>query len=259
MVQGNLALPKGTKVPHHVAVIPDGNRRWARARGLPSLEGHRRGFDVGPKIARAAREFGVHTMTIWAFSTENWNRSPQEIKYLMNMFEEFIDKNLEEAKKENVRIYHLGRKDRIPESLRKKIEQAEAETKRNKAHVLNVALDYGGHDELLRAIGRVLEDIKKGEIVKEDLGKELGRYANKYPYYLFKNYLDTGDQPYPYPDLVIRTSGEQRTSGFLPWQIAYAEFYWEKSHFPDFTPEKLKAAILDYSRRERRFGGDSSV
>lgn len=256
MGENEFSIPEGTRVPHHIAIIPDGNRRWARARGLPAFEGHRRGFDIAPGIFKAARQFGVHTLTVWAFSTENWSRSPAEIAYLMKLYGNLIDRNLQDAKKEDVRIYHLGRQDRIPAFLRKKIEKAVEETKNNKSYVLNVALDYGGHDELLRATGRILEDVSRGKIKKEDLKKELGKYVNKYPYYLFKNYLDTQDQPHPYPDLVIRTSGEQRTSGFLPWQIAYAEFYWEKDHFPDYTPEKLRQAILDFSRRERRFGGN---
>jgi len=230
-------LPEDVVVPHHVAIIPDGNRRWARERGLPTLEGHRRGFTITPKLVRAARQLGIHTLTIWAFSTENWNRSEKEVKYLMKMYEWFIDKHLREAEKEGARVYHLGRKDRIPTGLAKKLAEAEERTRQNEKYVLNIALDYGGHDEILRAIGRMNGEKK----LTEDK---------------FADYLDTAGQPYPDPDLVIRTSGEQRTSGLFSWQAAYAEFYFEPGHFPDFSPKKLREAIIDYGQRGRRFGGN---
>lgn len=243
-MENKLTLPPQTKVPNHLVIIPDGNRRWAKDRGLPSLEGHRRGFEITPKIARAARDFGIHTLTIWAFSTENWNRSRKEVNYLMKMYEWFIDKHLDEAKKDSVRLVHLGRKDRIPESLAQKIRQAEAETKNNTKNILNIALDYGGRDELLRTIKKIVDDKVKAEEIDEEL---------------VKSYLDTHDQPFPYPDLLIRTSGEQRTSGILPWQESYVELYFGEDHFPDFTPEKLRDAIIDYSSRDRRFGGDPAT
>ena len=230
-------LPEDVVVPHHVAIIPDGNRRWARERGLPIFEGHRRGFESTPKLVRAARELGIHTLTIWAFSTENWNRSEKEVKYLMKMYEWFIGRHLAEAKREGARIYHLGRKDRIPKRLAEKMARAEIETADNDKYVLNIALDYGGHDEILRAIGRMNGEKK----LTEDK---------------FADYLDTRGQPHPDPDLIIRTSGEQRTSGLFSWQAAYAEFYFEKDHFPDFSPKKLREAIIDYAQRGRRFGGN---
>lgn len=248
------------KIPEHIAIIPDGNRRWARERKLPTFAGHKKGFEITPKIARAAREMGVHTLTIWAFSTENWNRSAEEISYLMKMYEWFVKKHLAEASKDNVRIYHLGRKDRIPGSLAELIADAEKKTCQNTEYVLNIALDYGGHDEILRAIHRAQHATQTGELATlEGLDEEIGAYRGKYPYYRFKDYLDTGLQPHPYVDLVIRTSGEQRTSGLLSWQLAYAEYYWEKDHFPDFTPKKLRAAIEDFSGRDRRFGGDAKT
>lgn len=256
MGKTDLTLPEGTNIPNHVAIIPDGNRRWARAHGLPAFEGHRRGFDIAPTIARAARKFGIHTFTVWAFSTENWNRSQEEVSFLMKLYEKFIDQHLKEAQKEDTKIIHLGRKDRIPVVLRKKIENAEETTKDNKKYILNVALDYGGHDEILRAVDKIVKDIQQGKLTPEELHKKIGKYNEKYPYYYFKHYLDTEDQPYPYPDLTIRTSGEKRISGLLCWQIAYTEFYWEPDHFPDFTPEKLRTAVIDYSYRHRRFGGN---
>ncbi|MDC0449234.1 polyprenyl diphosphate synthase [bacterium] len=246
-------------IPSHVAIIPDGNRRWAKDKGLPTLVGHKRGFDTANKDIDYAREIGIHTMTLWAFSTENWNRSKEEVDYLMNLYENNIEKNLEKAKKHKSRIVHLGRKDRIPESLRKLIEKAESETKDFDKHVLNIALDYGGHDEIVRAATKIAEDVQKGIITPQDISKEVGKYKNKYPYYLFKNYLDTGDQTNPYPDLIIRTSGEQRFSGFLSWQLAYSEIYFAQVHMPDFGPKEFQKALDSFSNRERRFGGDSET
>lgn len=238
-----ISLPKGTLVPNHIAIIPDGNRRWARARGLYTLEGHRRGFDTVIKLARASRQLGVHTFTIWGFSTENWDRSPKEIAYLMKLYERLVDKYLKEAQKENVKIIHLGRKDRLPKVLVQKIINAEELTKNNTSYIGNIALDHGGYDDIIRATQNMIKDGLKAE----DISKET-----------FENYLDTHGQPYPYVDLLIRTSGEQRTSGLLLWQAAYAETYWEGDHLPDFSPEKLREAIIDYSRRRRRFGGDDN-
>lgn len=240
-----LTLPKGTKVPNHIAIILDGNRRWAKAHNLPPFEGHRKGAEAVPKILRPCRDFGIHTATIWGFSTENWKRDKAERDYIMKLAGEFIDKYLEEAKKENIKIVHIGRKDRIPKELREKIIQAEEATKNNTRYILNAAFDYGGRDEILRATQKIIQDVKKGKIE-----------ASKFTEELYKEYLDTAGQPFPYPDLVIRTSAEQRTSGLMPWQICHAEFYWEPCYFPDYTPEKLRQAIIDYSTRHRRFGGN---
>lgn len=231
-------------MPNHIALILDGNRRWARSRGLNTFQGHRAGFDAGKKLARAARDWGIHTFTVWGFSTENWDRSPEEVSYLMVLFKRFVAEVLKEARKEKIRFIHLGRKDRLPKSLLKVIHEAEEETKNNKNFVLNAALDYGGRDEILRAVKKILKEKVNPEKLDEKL---------------FASYLDTKDQPYPYPDLFIRPSGEQRTSGLLPWQLTYSEYYFEEVHLPDFTPEKLRTAILDYSRRRRRFGGNDVV
>lgn len=256
MIDDDLSLPQGTNIPNHIAIIPDGNRRWAKEHGLPTFEGHRRGFEATPKIARAARQMGVHTLTIWAFSTENWKRSKEEVLYLMKMYEWFVDQHLKECLEDKVRIVHLGRKDRVPQTLRQKIENAENKTAAFDKNILNVALDYGGHDELLRALKDIIDRVKKGELDYPDLEKIDGLYHDECPYFHFREFLDTKNQPFPYPDLVVRTSNEKRTSGLLPWQLVYAEYYWEKDHFPDFTPQKLKDAIIDYSDRHRRFGGN---
>jgi len=245
-----------SNIPNHVAIIPDGNRRWAKNKGLPTLEGHRKGFEAANADIRRSRDLGIHTMTLWAFSTENWNRSKEEVDYLMALYENNIDSNLKEAKKEGARIIHLGRKDRIPASLRAKVIKAEEETKDFTNFVLNIALDYGGHDEILRATEGIFADIEAGKLKIEDIKNEIGKYKDKYPYYLFTNYLDTKNQPNPYPDLVIRTSGEQRLSGFLSWQCAYSELYFTDLHMPDFGPEEFTKAIEDFSNRNRRFGGN---
>lgn len=244
MPQGKLTLPPGTKVPDHIALILDGNRRWARSRGLYTLEGHKAGFEAGMKVAKAARTWGVHTFTVWGFSTENWDRGKDEVGYLMKLYWKMVGEIQRQAKKEGIRFVHLGRKDRLPTNLVKYIGEVEEETKNNTKHVFNAALDYGGHDEILRATQKIIKDGIPAEKVDEKL---------------FASYLDTGDQPYPYIDLFIRTSGEQRTSGFLPWQLNYAEYYWELDHLPDLTPEKLREIIIDYSRRRRRFGGNDRV
>lgn len=241
--QSKISLPPGTKVPNHIAIVPDGNRRWARARGLDTLEGHKAGFDATTKLARAAREMGVHTMSLWGFSTENWDRTEREISYLMKLYESLIEKHLKEALKDGVRLIHLGRKDRLPKALLAKIADAEEKTRENTAYVMNICLDHGGRDEIVRAAQRIIAAGETSGDLTEDK---------------FATYMDTSDQPYPYVDMIIRTSGEQRTSGMLLWQTAYAEMYWEVDHFPDFTPEKLRESILDFSRRRRRFGGNDA-
>lgn len=239
-----ITLPKDAVIPNHIAIILDGNRRWARARGLHTLEGHKAGFDAGMRVAKASREWGVHTFTVWGFSTENWDRSPKEISYLMTLYRKMLDEIRKESKKDQIRFVHLGREDRFPKDLIKFFRELEEETKNYKKHVFNVALDYGGHDEIVRATQKIIKDKVPVEKIDEKL---------------IASYLDTGDQPYPYVDLFIRTSGEQRTSGFMPWQMNYAEYYWELGHLPDFTPEKLRGVIMDYSRRRRRFGGNDTV
>ncbi len=239
-----IRLPKGTKVPDHIAVVLDGNGRWARSRGLPATKGHEAGAKALRGILETARNLGVHTLTLWGFSTENWKRPPKEVQKILALVKFYLQKELGDAKKEGVRFYHFGRKDRLPKDLLNLIKKAENETKNNTGYVLNIALDYGGRDEIIRAVRKIIKD---------------GVSENKVDEKLFASYLDTAGQPYPYPDLFIRTSGEQRTSGFLPWQMVYSEFYFEQDHLPDMTSEKLKAAILDYSCRRRRFGAKDRV
>jgi undecaprenyl diphosphate synthase len=219
------------ELPKHITVIPDGNRRWAKKKGLPRLEGHRKGQDAISKIIKRAGDLGIHTLTFWGFSTENWRRDKSEIDFLMDLFE--------------TRIIHLGRKDRIPPSLQKKIIDAEEKTRKFTKHTLNIALDYGGQDELVRAASKIAREVRDNNLATEEICCEK-----------FNNYLDTKEQLYPYPDLVIRTSGEKRLSGFLSWQLAYAELYFSDLEMPDFGPDQLEDAINDYMGRERRFGGN---
>ena len=244
MDRNKVTLPSGTTIPDHIAIILDGNRRWARAKGIPTLEGHKAGFEAGMNIARAARNWGVHTFTVWGLSTENWDRSPKELAYLMKLYWKMVSEVEKEAKKDDIRFVHLGRKDRLPKALVAYIKQLESKTRNNKSHVFNAAIDYGSRDEIVRATRKIIE----AGIKPEDIDEKS-----------FASYLDTGDQPYPNVDLYIRTSGEQRMSGFLMWQAAYAEFHWEIDHLPDMTPEKLRDIIVDYSRRRRRFGGNDIV
>ncbi len=235
-----IILPPGTNVPNHVAIILDGNRRWARARGWEPWRGHAAGYEAVKKLAKATRDLGVHTFTVWAFSTENWERPQVEIKEIMKLLRHGLNEMEPDLHQEKVRFVHLGRKDRLPKDAREHIARLERETKKyGDSHVFNIALDYGGKDEIIRAVNKILETREEKIDTKS-----------------FEKFLDTGDQPYPYVDLFIRTSGEQRTSGLLPWQMDYAEYYFVQDHLPDFSPDMLKEAILDFSRRRRRFGAN---
>ena len=240
-----ISLPKGTVIPNHIAMILDGNRRWARARGLKPWEGHYHGYLAVEKLSKAVRELGVHTFTVWAWSTENWERPQKEIDAIMDLFRKALKTKEKEFHQEKVALVHLGRKDRLPKDIREQLIKIEAETKKySKNHIYNLAVDYGGRDEIVRAAQRAIES----GIKPEDLNNDN-----------FEKFLDTYGEPYPNPDLFIRTSGEQRTSGLLPWQLVYAEYYFVDTHLPDFTPERLREAILDFSRRRRRFGGNDDL
>src|SRR3989304_7324538 len=185
MLKNNLSK-KGVIVPNHIAIVLDGNRRWARSRGLHTLQGHKAGFEAGMKIAKASRSWGVHTFTVWGFSTENWDRAETEIKYLQKLFWKMAQVIEKEATKDDIRFVHLGRKDRLPKDLVKYIKELEEKTKNNKSHTFNVALDYGGPDEILRATKKIIDS---------------GIPSNKLDEKTFASYLDTGDQTYPYVDL----------------------------------------------------------
>jgi len=223
--------------PRHIAIIMDGNGRWAKARGLPRAEGHRQGTENLRRIIRACVEFDVKVLTIYAFSTENWRRPPLEVRLLMTILETVIDRELKELNDNGVQIRHLGRLDQIAPALQKKIQYACDFTQHNSRLILNVAFNYGGRDEIVQAIRRIVADGVPADKIDEDL---------------LNRYLYTGDLPDP--DLVIRTSGELRLSNFLIWQAAYAEYYFTPTYWPDFDKEELRKAIIEYNRRKRRFG-----
>jgi undecaprenyl diphosphate synthase len=223
--------------PKHVALIMDGNGRWARERGLPRLAGHRAGVENLRRIIRASVEFGIPYLTIYAFSTENWGRPPAEVRGLMNILEDVIDKELDELHEEGVQLRHIGRLDGLSPKLQEKVRAAIELTKDNKRLILNVAFNYGGRQEIVHAIRAMIDDGVAPEEVDEELVSQ---------------YLYTSDSPDP--DLIIRTSGELRVSNFLIWQGAYAEWYVTPSYWPDFSREELYKALCEYARRERRFG-----
>lgn len=240
-----IKLPRNTVVPNHIAMILDGNRRWARARGLKPWEGHYNGYLAIEKLARSVRDLGVHTFTVWAWSTENWERPQKEINAIMDLFRKSLKEKEKEFHKDKVALVHLGRKDRLPEDIQESLIRIEADTaKYAKNHIFNLAVDYGGRSEIVRATQKAIESGIKPEELNEKT---------------FERFLDTYGQPYPNPDLFIRTSGEQRTSGLMPWQMVYAEYLFADVHLPDFSPVHLKNAILDFSRRRRRFGGNDAM
>ncbi len=224
-------------VPQHVVIIPDGNRRWAKKHGLAPIDGHKKGLDAAMQVVRGSRNLGVRVLTLWGFSTENWQRSKREVGYLMRIYTVFFKKHLQELVKEEVRFKWLGRRDRVPAKLREVLEKVEKATASNNKYFLNICIDYGGHDEIVRAVKKVLKrGVKASQLTEEMITKN----------------LDTADVPDP--DLLIRTSGEKRTSGIMPWQTTYTEFFFSKLFFPDFSMVELKRALADYSSRQRRFG-----
>jgi len=227
------------ELPKHVALILDGNRRWAKKNHRPSIEGHRQGAMAIRKIFRHLMARGVHTITMWIFSTENWKRGGDQVSGLMKLFEEFAGAYLSDAEKEGVRIVHLGRKDRLASSLRDKIKDYEQKTNHFTENVLNIALDYGGKDDILRAIrSAATAGIDMTKISADDLEQN----------------LDTVGQRYPNPDMIVRTGGEQRMSGFMLWQGAYAEYFFTETLLPDLTPEHIDEMLEEYAQRQRRFG-----
>ena len=230
---------KKLRVPLHTAIIPDGNRRWARSKGLASHFGHYTSvsFNQMQALFQEAERRGVKHLTLWGFSTENWKRHPAEVNAIFDLLLSIIKQFRSEAVTREYRFHHIGRKDRLPKELIDAIKELEEDTKRyNKFHV-HVCLDYGGTDEIIRAVNKAIED-NAGKIDEES----------------FKKYLDSSDVP-PI-DLIIRTSGEQRLSGFMPLQAAYAELYFTTVPFPDFTAKEFRKALDEYGKRERRFGGD---
>ncbi len=225
------------KVPRHIAIVMDGNGRWAASRGLPRLAGHRAGTENLRRVIRACVEFNVKVLTIYAFSTENWGRPREEVDGLMRILEDVIDKELNELNEQGVQIRHLGRLDQLSPRLQKKVIQAVESTKQNSQLVLNVAFNYGGRDEVVQAVQQMIRD----DVPAEDVTPEL-----------LSRYLYTAGTPDP--DLIIRTSGELRISNFLIWQAAYSEWYVTPTFWPDFGKEEFRKALEEFSQRDRRYG-----
>jgi undecaprenyl diphosphate synthase len=230
-------LKKLDKIPTHVAIIMDGNGRWAVEKGLPRVSGHRAGTENLRVVIEACAEFGIKYLTIYAFSTENWKRPSDEIQGLMRIFRTMLDRELMNLHENGVQLRHLGRLDRIDPDLQKKVREAVELTKDNQTLILNVAFNYGGRDEILQAVKGLIKDGHSAEEIDEKL---------------FASYLYTADSPDP--DLIIRTSGEYRCSNFLIWQGAYSEWYFTKTYWPDFNREELYQALVAYNQRERRYG-----
>ena len=225
------------RIPHHVAIIMDGNGRWATQRGLPRLEGHREGVDNLRRVLESLSGFGVKYVTIYAFSTENWNRPPEEVDGLMVILQEAIQRETQALHERGVRILHVGRTDRLSPKLREAVDDAKELTKNNETVTLCVAFDYGGRMEILEAVKRTIRD----GVLPEELSEGL-----------FSSYLYTAGLPDP--DLIIRTGGEMRLSNFLLWQSAYSEYYSTPTLWPDLGEEDIAEAMRAFSRRERRFG-----
>ena len=221
-------------LPSHVVIIPDGNRRWAKERKLLPFQGHTEGYARANELITEAKRLGIEYLTLWAFSTENWNRSEDEVRQLLLLIERGLKELQTKIKGERARFVHLGRKDRLGENITRLIEKLEEETKENNELTLCLAIDYGGEDEVTRALTL------------------LGESSN--PSSTLFDFLDTTINKIPSPDLIIRTSGEQRTSGFMPLQSLYSEWHFDSLHFPDFDIPAFHRALSSYSSRERRFG-----
>jgi undecaprenyl diphosphate synthase len=230
-----------SRVPTHVAIIMDGNGRWAVSRGLPRLAGHRAGTENLRRIITASVEFGVKYLTIYAFSTENWGRPREEVEGLMHILEDVIDRELSELNKEGVQLRHIGRLERLDPKIQEKVLHAIELTKGNSKLVLNVAFNYGGRDEIICAIQKMIKDGILAEDVNDDT---------------VSHYLFTAGVPDP--DLIIRTSGELRVSNFLIWQGAYSEWYITSAYWPDFDKEEFRKALDTFAKRDRRYGSLSS-
>jgi undecaprenyl diphosphate synthase len=222
-------------VPQSIGIILDGNRRWAKEKGLPTLEGHRAGYENVKTIARAAFSKGVKYVTVYAFSTENWKRTEEEVSYLMNLLAHAVKKDLEELTKDDISVRFIGELDRLPDGLGKVARELEEKTKNNDRGTLTVAISYGGRAEIVSAVNKLLRE-RKEVISEEDLSSAMWAHD------------------IPDPDLIIRTSGERRLSGFLTWESIYSELFFTKTYWPDFSEEELTKILDEYASRERRHG-----
>lgn len=229
------------KIPQHVAIILDGNGRWAKKKGMPRNYGHAQGSKNVEKICEEAYKMGIRYLTVYAFSTENWNRPKKEVDTLMKLLRDYMKTCLKTADTNHMRVRVLGDKKGLDEDIQNRIRELEEATKDNDGLCFQIALNYGSRDEMIRAVRRIAKDCRMGRVAPDEIDEKL-----------FESYLDT--YGIPDPDLMIRTSGEQRLSNYLLWQLAYSEFYFTDVLWPDFTKEELEKAILHYNSRERRFG-----
>jgi len=234
-------MPDGGAVPRHVAIIMDGNGRWAKARGLPRTIGHREGAEALRRVVRAAADFGVNYLTVFGFSSENWKRPAAEVTDLMGLLRLYLRREIAEIDSNGVRLRVIGDRDRLSADIIRLIEEAEGRTATNRRLTLTVALSYGGRAEIVHAAQKLAEAVRDGSLDPDDIDEET-----------FQRHLFTAD--IPDPDLVIRTSGEKRISNFLLWQSAYAEYVFMDKLWPDFAGEDLKSAIVEFSGRKRRYG-----
>jgi undecaprenyl diphosphate synthase len=232
-------------IPRHVAIIMDGNGRWAERRGISRVEGHRAGLESCREVVRSANDLGIDYLTLYAFSIENWNRPKEEVRELMNLLETYLDKEIEEVMRNGVRVLAIGRDDRLPPSVRTRVEAAVERTRDNREMTMVFALSYGGRAEIVDAARKLAHDVEDGKVDPDRIDEKV-----------FASYLYAPDVPDP--DLLIRTGAELRVSNFLLWQIAYTEIYTTRVMWPDFRRNHLVEAILDYQKRERRFGKTSA-
>ena len=230
-------------MPTHIAIIMDGNRRWAKSKGLPVALGHKKGAETLEKIVRYANKIGLKYITVYAFSTENWRRAEEEVKALMILFQNYIDKYSKIADTENIKVQFIGDFTAFSDRLQKGIQDCMNNTINNTGVVFTIAMNYGGRNEILNAVKQIAKKVQDGEISVEDISEQT-----------ISNNLYTKDMPDP--DLLIRTSGEMRTSNFLPWQIVYSEFLFVDKNWPDFSEDDLDNAILMYQKRNRKFGAN---
>lgn len=227
-----------SNIPHHVAFIMDGNRRWASINKLPVFKGHKKGEEKIEPLVDTAMEMGIKYLTFWAFSTENWKREKDEVEFLLRLYRQNLHKKIDNFHKKNVKVNVIGNLEMFPRSLREKTQSWVEKTKNNNRITVNIALSYGGRDEIVRAINkwRAIGSNNRQSLSKED----------------FSQYLDTAGEPDP--DLLIRTGGEQRLSGFMLWQLEYSELVFTPTLWPDFTPEKFRQVISEFNLRKRRYG-----
>ena len=230
-------------MPKHIAIIMDGNRRWARAQGKPAAFGHKAGAKTLENIVRYANKIGLEYITVYAFSTENWKRAEDEVNALMMLLQNYLDEYSKRANSENIRVKILGDITALSQNMQKSIIDCMERTKNNTGVTFNIALNYGGRDEIIKSVQKIANQVKNNELEIESINEET-----------IANNLYTAGQPDP--DLLIRTSGELRLSNFLPWQIVYSEFLFIDKNWPDFTEEDLDNAIIEYQKRTRKFGAN---